>query len=189
MSNSAATIDSLDIENAPPGDETVPVKRIDPPIPQDEDYFPMFFASLQAGALAILSQLLTAIYFAFQMGASIEMRAFASVIPYLAFGISPEGFRVITMWSSLTSAGILASFSILAFVRRGRLQVKAGRLFGWLNITLIGLINLARELYFDDFGVSELWMWVLVLVGCVAFAVGNYIIWVDFDDRMQELKQ
>lgn len=211
MSNSAATIDSVeneptgtgDTENtetapagdsaktngAPSGDETVPVTRIDPPVPQDEDYFPMFFASLQAGALAIFSQLLTAIYFAFQMGASIEVRAFANIIPYLAFGISPDGFRLITMWSSIASAVILASFSVMAFVRRRRLQVKAGRLFGWLNIALIGLINLARELYFDDFGFAEVWMWALVLVGCVAFVVGSYIIWVDFDDRIQEQEQ
>ena len=165
---------------------TVPVVRIDPPVPEDEDYFPMFMSSLQAGALAIFSQLLTSIYFAFQLGATIEVRIWAKFVPYLAFGIGPEGFRQITILSAVTSSVILAAFSIMAFVRRRRLQVKAGRLFGWLSIALIGVLNLTRELIFEDFGQAEPWMWALVLVGCVCFAVGSYIIWVDFDDRVQE---
>lgn len=189
MGDSTATLKPNSPDRESTQEEVVPVTRIEPPVPLDEDYFPMFFSSLQAGILAILSQLLTSIYFAFQFGATIEIRAWAKIVPYMAFGISETGFQVITMWSSLASAAILIWFSLMAFVRRRRLQVKAGRLFGWVNIALIGLINLTRELYFDDFGEAQRWMWALIVVGLVAFAVGSYIIWIDFDDRIQEQEQ
>lgn len=169
---------------ASPIDE-VEVERIVPPTPEDEDYFPMFFSSLQAGLLSVLVQILSSIYFALQYGASIELRMWFKVIPLIAMGVASETFSLIVMWSAIVTAVCLAAFSTMAFVRRRRLQVQAGRLFAWLNMALIGGINLVRVYFFEDFARPEAWMFALVLIGLVAFAVGSYLIWVDFDDRRQ----
>ncbi len=167
-------------------EQEVELESIVPPRPEDEDYFPMFFSSLQAGLLSVLLQILSSVYFALQYGASLELRMWFKVIPLIAMGVTGETFRSIVMWSALSTTAGLATFSILAFIRRRRLQLQAGRLFAWLNISLIGAINLVRVYFFEDFGRSETWMFALVLIGVVAFLVGSYVIWVDFDERREE---
>lgn len=150
-----------------------------------EDYFPMFWSSVQAALLAVVSQILTSVYFAMQYGAALELRVWRNVLPYMAMGVEPDRFRMIVMLSSITSAVILACFSLWAFVWRHRLQVQAGRLFAWINLALIGILNLVRVHFFDDFAQAERWMWALPVIGIVGFGVGSVFIWIDYDDRRQ----
>jgi|GEM_PF-3885203 len=154
----------------------------------EEDFMPLFTSSFQAAALTLILQFLIPAFLALQLGVTLEFRLWKRFLPHFLMDASYSIFASIVMWSAIATAVALAGFSILAFLRSRRLQVRMGRLFAWLDISLMGAILIIRSRWFDDFSDPQLWMWILVAVGLVGFILGSLLVWAEDDDyRHSEL--
>ncbi len=153
----------------------------------DIDYFPMFSSSLQAAALTLISQFLIPMYLSLQLNIDVELRLWARVLPYFAIRTDAETFHNIVYWSALGTAVILAAFSILAFLPRRSLRVRFGRLFAWLDISLMALLLLYRHEILQVSEKQEPWMWIMLIVGLVGFINGSLIVRMQYKDRLEEL--
>ncbi len=148
-----------------------------------ENYYPMFWSSAQAAILTLVVQFCAPIFLSLQMGIPSELRLWKRILPYFALRTDFETFQRIVMWSALITATCLAIFSFASFVTKRRLQVQAGRMFGWLDIALLGGIQLINIYLLDSLNEARQWMWALSIIGIVGFTVGMYIVWVEYADR------
>lgn len=154
----------------------------------EEDFMPLFTSSFQAAAITLILQFLIPAFLALQMGVTLEFRLWKRFLPHFVMEASYTQFVSIVMWSAIITAVVLATFSIMAFLRKRRLQVQMGRLCAWLDIALMGGILLIRSHWFDDLSDPKLWMWVLVVVGISGFVIGSALIWAEDEDyRNSEL--
>ncbi len=177
--------------------DDTPEGRIDPELPAqggptsraEENYWPMFWSSVQAALLTVVAEFAFTFYLALQWGIRVELRLWGNVLPYMAMSTDRPTFEDVIRVSSLLTAAVLAAFSIIALVRRRRLQVQAGRAFGWIDMALIGVVNLSRAWWFDISLQPARWMYALVLVGLVGFVVTGTLVKIDFDDREAELDE
>ncbi len=160
----------------------VPYTNVD-----DIDFFPMFFASIQAALITIVANLVLSVFFALQFGAGLQMRLFARVLPYVALETDIATFEKVVFWSTVGTAALLIIFSVSAFMTRRSLRVQAGRTFAWFDVALLGSMQLYRQYFLANFGDAKPWMWGLVLVGLVGFVVCAYIVWLDAGDKEAEL--
>ena len=156
--------------------------------PEDvgENYWPMFWSSLQAALLTVVAQFVFTIYIALQRGIGVELRLWNNVLPFMAMQTQRPVFESITRWASIATAITLAVFAIAAFVTRRRLQVQAGRSFAWLDIALIGGLGLSRAWWFDAAQQPARWMYAMVLIGLVGLAVSLTLVAIDYHDREDE---
>ncbi len=146
----------------------------------------MFWSSVQAALLTVVAEFFFTIYIALQRGIAVELRLWKNVLPFLAMETQRPMFESIIRWSSIATAITLIIFSVMAFVRPQRLQVQAGRAFAWLNIALIGALNLSRSWWFEVSLEPAQWMYGMVLVGLVGLAVSLTLVNIDFRDRESE---
>ncbi len=153
------------------------------PVDEEENYWPMFWASVQAALLTVVGEFVFTIYIALQRGVPIEIRLWKNVLPFLAMETQRSFFESIIRWASIATGITLAIFAIMAFVRHRRLQVQAGRSFAWLDIALIGGVNLSRAWWFDSALAPARWMYAMVLIGLVGLAVSATLIYIDYRDR------
>lgn len=151
----------------------------------DQNYWRMFVSSVQAAVITVLGQFGFTLYLALQWGLRVELRLWKGFLPFLAINANRGQYDDAIRLSSIFTALVLAAFCTMAMFRGRRLQVQAGRAFGWIDVALIGMLNLSRAWWFDNALQPQRWMYVLVLLGIVGFAVSAMLVWIDFDDRAE----
>lgn len=154
-----------------------------------EDYLPLFAASGVAALVTVGGQIGSSILLAVERGIPVKFDFWQRFLPVLALQTHPLRFGQIIEHACLLTAVLLAIVGTQSMVRRRRLQEQAGYAFAWLDMALIGAVQMAAATWLDSGGRVEWWMGGLVLVGSVGFAVALTLIAIDYYDRRSLLAE
>lgn len=149
------------------------------------DYFPMFWASIKAVTLTIIGQFIFPMIISLQLGLNLELRLWARFIPYFAMRTDAATFSSIIFWSAIGTSVILAGYSVISFRPRVRLRERMGRLFAWLDITLMAGILWYRHHILNVVADQQTWMLVLGGIGIVGFVIGTKVVHWQYQDRVE----
>jgi hypothetical protein len=129
------------------------------------DFGPMVRAAALATTLAVAMKLGTALVMAAQRQATVEVRLYLGVVPYLAFLMSRPPYLVIATTSTLIMAVTVTLAYVVSLLRYRRRQYVAGWLAGPMAVVNVLMVDSVRHVIDPPYLLWRITRWsVLCLV-------------------------
>ena len=152
---------------------------------EEPSYVPLFVASAKTTLVAVAAQLGLAVIYGRLAAADVTVHAYKGVLPYLRITTSNAAqFATIVRWSAFASCAVIFTYAALAMLRGQRLQVQMGRSFGYLDIALIGAVNVLSGWFLERSLDPQRWMYSLIPIGLVTFATCAWLIYDEYSRRL-----